>query len=118
MKPTWYAEGFGTLNYGHLKDGELFYGLDGIYLHGEIQDKAGFDLISIITDDETIPPKIETGQYPITIVVDGKDTERYDCTGYIWQAASNRIRGLVVLDGDQKATDDAVHKFELKREHI
>ena len=83
MKPTWYAEGFGTLNRKHLKDGELFYGLDGIYLHGEIHDKAGFDLISIITNDKTIPPKIETGQYPITVVVDGKDTERYDCTSYI-----------------------------------
>ena len=118
MKPTWYAEGFGTLNYGHLKDGELFYGLDGIYLTGEINDKAGFDLISVITDDETIPPKIETGQYPITVVVDREDTERYDCTGYIWQTKSKRMRGLVFLNGDTKAEMHAAKYFDLKREHI
>ena len=81
--------------------GEWFC-LNRIYLHGTIENLAGFDLIV-----NTTGPDTPSGIYPVVIDVSGTT---YACTAHVWESNGDTI-GLVALNTDRPAIDHAFAKF-------
>ncbi|MCP3678357.1 MAG: hypothetical protein GY889_06290 [Proteobacteria bacterium] len=79
-----------------------WFSLRQIYLHGAIEDYAGFDLI-VKRDNPDVP----TGVYPVVIDVSGVT---YDCTAHVWNSSLG-TKGLVVLNTDKENLEDAHLKF-------
>ena len=80
--PLWFAESTAPTS---ESDHEWFC-LDRIYLHGTIENLAGFDLIV-----NTTGPDIPSGIYPVVIDVSGTT---YACTAHVWESGEDKI-GLV-----------------------
>ena len=103
--PLWYAE----LTAPDTQ--EQLFCLDSIYLHGEIERLAGFDLIVSPTS-----PEAPLGIYPVTIDIDGT---KYQCVSYVWVTLKTFIRkGLVVLDSDDSAKNYAAVRLIDQSVHI
>lgn len=102
--PLWFSEPTAPTNQSDTK----WFCLDRIYLHGVIEELAGFDLLVSTTP---YPPY---GIYPVVIDVGGTT---YACTAHVWKASS-RTQGLVVLNTDKDRLEQAFQKFTNKAEHI
>lgn len=103
--PHWYAE----ITAPHTD--QQWFCLDSIYLHGEIEQLAGFDLIVSPTCSEA-----PLGVYPVTIDVNGT---QYQCISYVWVTLKTSTRkGLVVLDSDDAAKNYAVTHLIKQSVHI
>jgi len=101
--PIWYSE----LNaFDHHK---RLHALGMIYLHGEIEQYASFDLLMASSNDVSI------GVYPVIININ--DT-KHACTAHVWNDSSGKRKGLVVLDTDKEARDYAHLKFLNKANRI
>ena len=106
MKHTlWFADNTAP----DLPEGQRYYGLDRIYLHGEIENVAGFDLIVSPTGFD-----VETGVYPVVINADGTT---YGCTAYIWKIG-DFPQGYVVLNTDKDSNKFAFDRFTQKCDRI
>ena len=92
--PLWFAESTAPTS---ESDHEWFC-LDRIYLHGTIENLAGFDLIV-----NTTGPDIPSGIYPVVIDVSGTT---YACTAHVWESNGDKI-GLVAMNTDRPAIDHA-----------
>lgn len=79
-----------------------WFSLSQIYLHGAIEEYAGFDLIV-----KRHNPDVPMGVYPVVIDVSGVT---YDCTAHVW-SSSVGTKGLVVLNTDKKNLEYAHLKF-------
>ena len=79
-----------------------WFPLDRIYLHGIIENTAGFDLLVTPTQGEA-----PLGIYPVVVDISGKT---YGCTAYVWPDKDRSI-GLVVLNTDKPANEYAYAKF-------
>lgn len=110
----------------------IIYGIDindedtqptlGVYLHGELEKKNGYDLCKVDECESGFYRDKPDGIYPCTVVINGK---QYESTMYLWQIpfdCGNRIvnqtKGLVVRNDDTKHMDDAKDKYERKTEYI
>jgi len=101
--PIWYSE----LNaFDHHK---RLHALDMIYLHGQIEQYASFDLLMAPSNDVSI------GVYPVIININ--DTT-YACTAHVWKNSLDHRKGLVVLNTDKEARDYAHLKFLNKADRI
>ena len=106
MKHTlWFADNTAP----DLPEGQRYYGLDRIYLHGEIENVAGYDLIVSLTGFN-----VETGVYPVVINANGIT---YGCTAYIWEI-DDLPRGYVILNTDKDSNKFALDRFAQKSERI
>ena len=95
--PLWFAEATAP---EHPSDSRWFC-LDRIYLHGEIEQQAGFDLLVSPTG-----PDATQGIYPVVIDISGTT---YACTAHVWRNRETTM-GLVVLNTDKDAKDYAFSK--------
>ena len=94
--------------------------VDGIYLHGILQDRLGFDLIDVVGMSATeFKSKIlerlsihPNNGFGIPVVVDGFSGP---CLLYVWSCAYpngyQRLRGFVVAKADTNAVEFAKKKF-------
>ena len=80
-----------------------------IYLHGQIEECASFDLLMAPSNDVSI------GVYPVIININ--DTT-YACTAHVWKNSLGHRKGLVVLNTDKEARDYAHLKFLNKADRI
>ena len=102
--PIWYSERNAFEYHNNL------HALDMIYLHGQIEEEAEFDLLMSPSNDVSI------GVYPVIININ--DTT-YACTAYVWNNRRHGNRkGLVVLNTDKEARDYAHLKFIEKADRI
>ena len=98
MISKWYSESNTSL------DSEKVYGLEFIYLHGLVENLAGYDLLlgpSPIED-------VKVGNYPVVIDINGIT---YGCQAYVWLTSNNIKKGLVTLNTDKEANQYAISKF-------
>ena len=102
--PLWYSEATAP-----LESSSKWFCLDQIYLHGTIEQLAGFDLIVNTTGSE-----VPQGVYPVIIDVIGKT---YACTAHVW-ISRETTKGLVVLNTDKPALEYAFAKFTDKPDRI
>jgi hypothetical protein len=85
---------------------------NGIYFHGELQEMFGTDLCFCLDGYDAIP----SGAFKGPVRVRGCDEP---CTLYKWNAGGSylqlpafaRMRGLIVMDSDENAVEDAERKF-------
>ena len=94
----WFAESTAPTSESDLE----WFCLNRIYLHGTIENLAGFDLIV-----NTTGPDTPSGIYPVVIDVSGTT---YACTAHVWESNGDTI-GLVALNTDRPAIDHAFAKF-------
>lgn len=97
-------------------NGEVF-GVDSIYVHGELQDKCGYDTFYVTRNDEYEKfmeelPDIFDVKVCVsdTMVIEGI-TEVVNAKAYVWEV-NDRRRGLVILPTDTKACEYAQKKFD------
>jgi len=103
--PFWYAESTAP----HTQ--QKWFCLDSIYLHGMIEELAGFDLI--VSPTCSAAP---LGVYPVTIDINGTE---HQCVSYVWVTPKTFIRkGLVVLDSDVDAKNYAATQLIKQSVHI
>ena len=95
--PLWFAESTAPTSESDLE----WFCLNRIYLHGTIENLAGFDLIV-----NTTGPDTPSGIYPVVIDVSGTT---YACTAHVWRNRETTM-GLVVLNTDKDAKDYAFSK--------
>ena len=76
-----------------------------IYLHGEIESIAEFDIPIFLDGDFPI----EDGKYPVTYL-----PENIECTMFLWFNTSLRIHGLIVANTDTKNLAYAEEKLKEK----
>ena len=90
--------------------------IDGIYLHGKLQDIGNNDLVvaDMITIDRL--DELKDGKYGATVVINDK---LYDSTLFYWEHEydfydTKRVqkRGLICWNNDEEALADAQKKFE------
>lgn len=78
-----------------------------IYLHGELQDEAGFDLCHI----DQLPEK--EGIYDCEVILPNHDTRQ--CKLYYWKSRRRKIdRGLIVLANHPGDNKFAEIKFKIR----
>ena len=114
-KPIWYADGKPS----PIQEGTYIIGIGGIYLHGDLEQLAGFDLISIPLDEKptkdfTVEDHIEPGQYPVTIMMAGVPV---DAIASIWDTKYS-LKGLIVSPSDQGALDHATERMNQQVNNI
>ena len=114
-KPIWYADGKPS----PIQEGTYIIGIGGIYLHGDLEQLAGFDLISIPLDEKptkdfTEEDHIEPGQYPVTIMMAGVPV---DAIASIWDTKYS-LKGLIVSPSDQGALDYATERMNQQVNNI
>lgn len=66
--------------------------ISGTYLHGELQDKNGYDIFGIVGEI----PKC-TGIYPCEVL-----SINEQCSFFLWIGKDGRAHGLVVADNNEK----------------
>ena len=84
-----------------------FPGGFGVYLHGELEDKAHYDIAYSSIDLH----ELDDGVYPAT------HKSEDQCTLYLWshtEYGPKRLRGLVVLNDDIDGIKHAQMKYEQK----
>lgn len=105
--------------------GEYIGGCDfigGIYLHGVLQDKAGYDLIQADTITKDFLENAQDGIYDVTVCIQNKkasdfnDITCFKSKLFFWKTDSvcfnKQFRGLICSVGDTEALNDAQEKFE------
>lgn len=84
----------------------------GWYLHGELEQMAGFDLAYCSID----PKSVEEGIHKVTY------NNSIEATLYCWKYTSKnnntKYLGLIVKDDDQESQQDANYKFIVKQQYI
>lgn len=98
----------------------------GWYLHGELEDKVGFDIASMLvnpSDPRFVMDYVEPlnkdyyylkdGIYSVAVI--GIDEP---CIGYFWEGPLYHQNGLICLASDKQANDDARAKYEQKAQHL
>lgn len=110
------------------KDQEVCFYFNGVYLHGEVEHECGYD-ICFPANPEDFPTEVRdvtdhfdnagdvTGKYLFLngiypCLVDNK----YKCTAFLWYDDKNHhqpwwMHGLIVLNTDKKAYEDAKRKY-------
>ena len=114
---TWYAEGLGGchLNTLILPDGKTLHDIGYVYLHGELEHLAGYDLICALTDNGQ-EPTLEVGKHPISIAI---GNEHYSSMAFIWIRKNSDITtGLVVLLSDAESMVYAETMYASQAQHI
>jgi hypothetical protein len=89
------------------------------YLHGELENLVGYDcfylykadLSSQEIDESWLSEKFPEGAHPA-------EFESQACTFFYWKCRILRPHGLVVLNSDTEAYQDAFNKFTMKSVHI
>ena len=82
------------------------------YLHGDLEEKAGYDKFVFIGEIPT------DGVHPATVMFSNGDV---DSLVYIWtieEGGTNERRGLVVRKGDTVAMEDAQRKYDTKTSNL
>lgn len=105
--------------------GEYISGCDfigGVYLHGVLQDKAGYDLIQTDTITKGFLENAQDGIYDVTVCIKNKKTSDFNdiiCFKsklFFWETDSfcfsKQFRGLICAIDDTEALKDAQEKFE------
>lgn len=82
--------------------------ISGTYLHGELQDKAGFDIFSFVGQLPTC-----TGIYPVKVL-----HFNLDATLYIWNDHNGVIHGLVVENDDAEGIDFAIKRYNARYSYL
>jgi hypothetical protein len=93
-----------------------------VFLHGELERKAGYDLCkmeNIRISEKTFRVFVNnkallTGKYPCTVITDTGVFEQ--CTLFYWKGIT--FHGLIVLNTDKEAYDDAQLKFARREKFI
>lgn len=91
---------------------EEFFPAGWWYLHGQIQDRVGFDLAVISNFKSALQ-----GAPHIDSVVTCKvyhNGKYLPCIGYFWIDCNQHQRGLVCLKRDREAREDAYQKMRQK----
>lgn len=76
--------------------------ISGAYLHGELQDKNGYDIFGIVGEVPTY-----TGIYPCEVL--GINEQ---CSFFLWIGTDGRAHGLVVADSNEKDMKYAIECFK------
>lgn len=93
------------------------YYFGGVYLHGEVQQKMSYDIISLMNNihptkyDETFKremPWFPDGIYPCSVY-----GYKNNCTAYIWNT-NGQMHGLIVDNNDSNAVSYASGQFNKK----
>jgi hypothetical protein len=117
MTDTWYAEGPGGchLNTLVLPDGKTLHDISYVYLHGDLEDLAGYDLICTLTENGQKPiPKV--GKYPVCIAI---GNQLYPSMAFIWMRKDfGFATGLVVLLDDTESMDYAEANYSSQSQRI
>lgn len=105
----WYAENTAP----EASEDKVWHHLDQIYLHGKIEESAGFDLIV------AEKPDVPLGIYPVTVHANGTS---YGCTAHVWtinkEDNTKTCKGLVVLNTDKESREYAHSKFSANAKFI
>ena len=87
--------------------------LEFVYLHGDLVDKNGYDLIEISEETELALKFCNAGVFDIEVVLcDGK---REDGVMFYWHDSTGRVHGLVVADYDNEYLEDARNKYNKRQ---
>lgn len=85
------------------------------YLHGKLEDDAGYDVYLIKNSDlNNLTKRVEdlkTGKYPCYF-------NNKPCTIYYWESGSNHPHGLVVYDDDTESVSYTEKCFNEKESVI
>tara|TARA_R110000868_G_scaffold11594_2_gene56625 strand:- start:2171 stop:2539 length:369 start_codon:yes stop_codon:yes gene_type:complete len=114
---TWYAQGLGGCHLDTLPipDGKRFHHISFVYLHGELEQQAGFDLICVLTENGQ-EPAIRAGKYPVSIAIRNR---QYPSMAFIWTPENYpELKGLVVLLDDTEAIAHAEAKYAARAQRI
>lgn len=133
-KVIWYSEEYGSDNMPKPDTGSEFWNINGIYLHGDLENEIGYDICynQIKTSDYDILSEqyqskeityeeyqirmqkllgVKIGKYPVTILANGKS---YEALAFVWGIR----RGLVCLVDDEESIAYAKKRFREKAEYI
>ena len=86
-----------------------------IYLHGKIEDMNGFDIVTFLRGNN---PK-KDGVYPTKVYLDS--TTIVYCTMFLWETNMGNkdgLTGLIAMNGDESAMQDAQEKYNAKKDFI
>lgn len=107
-------------NLGKYISGCDFIG--GVYLHGVLQDKAGYDLIQADTITKDFLENAQDNIYDVTVCIPNKrksdfnDITCFKSKLFFWKTDSvcfnKQFRGLICAIDDIEALNDAQEKFE------
>lgn len=93
-------------------DDDFPYYTDGVYLHGQLQDLNGYDIVYL----SSVPK--EEGIYPVEVEIGG---QIINANLYFWFGDPNilnGLRGLIVDPNDTIAVQDAIRKFGDKAHYL
>ena len=126
---SYYSEAASNISRRH---GDVTFYFSGVYLHGEIEEICHYDIcypanpqdfpdnVRMVTQtfantgEQTYDYLFLNGVYPC--IVDGQ----YECTAFLWYDDRYAYephwqRGLIVLNTDKKAMEDARKKYNERR---
>ena len=89
------------------------------YLHGELENLVGYDVFYLLKadlssqeiDESWLSEEFTEGVHPV-------EFNSQACTFFYWKCRILRPHGLVVLNSDAEAYQDAFNKFTMKSVHI
>jgi hypothetical protein len=84
----------------------------GIYMHGDIENRAGIDLVVMPRD---VYESLTDGVSPVEVIVDGKPNK---CVMFVWNREYFGKAGLIVDPNDAASSAYAVRKWMEKPLHI
>lgn len=93
----------------------------GIYLHGDLQDTVGYDLIQVDKSEYEKFKDMSDGVYDVDVIFrDGCSTSS---VLFFWKICNDicnivNFRGLVVSKTDKESIMDASKKFKERREWL
>ena len=114
---TWYAEGLGGCHLDTLSipNSKSLHDIGYVYLHGELEQLAGFDLICALTENGQ-EPALEVGKYPVCVAI---GEQHYSAMAFIWIRKNPKVpTGLVVILDDTESMASAEATYDSQPQHI
>ena len=114
---TWYAEGISGCHLDSLllPNNKALHDIGYVYLHGELEHLAGYDLICALTENGQ-EPTLKVGKYPVNIAI---GEQHYPSMAFIWIRKNfNEATGLVVSIDDTESMDYAEAQHASQSQHI
>ena len=114
---TWYAEGQGGCHLANLTlpNDKSLHDIGYVYLHGELEHIAGYDLICALTEHGQ-EPTLKVGKYPVCIAI---GEHHHLAMAFIWIRKNfNVATGLVVLLDDTKSMVHAEAQYVSQSQRI
>lgn len=109
--------------YNKYDNGKELTTFSYVYLHGELDDEIGFDIVAIEVDE--LNNLTESGIYDVNVIKPNGDT--VEAKLYFWQVdrvydfSGNTMkvnRGLIVYSDDTESVEYAKSKFEIRADYL